>query len=213
MSIGRVVIGDVVLVPDLDVDSDLLSLTALMRAGFGVNFQSGRATIHKEGKTWGIASPVARKTDDCARAPTLDGGLCARAPPPDGGLCYLEEFELLEDFAMAMQCIDTQPIEVWHRRLGHLHPRAVRKLTSLVTGIRIGDPNSVGQRNIDCIDCLKGTQHQIISRFPFTKTTRPLERVSADICGPMPNPDCTWNYKYLLVFVDHYSRYTWILPL
>ena len=198
MSIGRVVIGDVLLVPDLDVDSDLLSVTALMRAGFGVNFQSGRATIHKEGKTWGTASPVARRDTD---------------PPPDGGLCYLEEFELLEDFAMAMQCIDTQPIEVWHRRLGHLHPRADRKLTSLVTGIRIGDPHSVGQRNIDCVDCLKGTQHQIISRFPFTKTTRPLERVSADICGPMSTSDCTWNYKYLLVFVDHYSRYTWIFPL
>ena len=208
MAIGRVVIGDVLLVPDLNVDSDLLSVTALMRAGFGVNFQSGRATIHKEGKTRGTASPVARGHDD---GHSIDTD--CRAPPPDGGLCYLEEFDLLEDFAMAMQCVDTQPIEVWHRRLGHLHPRAVRKLTSLVIGIRIGDPQSVGQRNIDCVDCLKGTQHQIISRFPFTKTTRPLERVSADICGPMPTPDCTWNYKYLLVFVDHYSRYTWIFPL
>ena len=173
MSIGNVVIGDVLLVPDLDVPSDLLSVSALMRAGLGVTFQSGCATIHNDGTKWGVATP-------------LSGSNMG-----DGGLCYLEEYERVDHYVLASQCVDTQPVEIWHRRLGHLHPRAIRQLTSIVTGIKIGDPPNVGNRNVDCVDCLKGTQHQIISRFPYTQATKPLERVSAEIAGPMSCPDCT----------------------
>ena len=96
--------------------------------------------------------------------------------------------------------------------MGDLHPRAVRRLPSMATGIKVGEPHPTGERNIDCIDCLRGTQHQMISRFPYTKATRPLGRVSADIAGPI-TPDCTWNYKYIFLFVDHYTRYTWVFPL
>ena len=51
MVIGKVVIGDVLLVPDLDLESDLLSVIALMRAGFGVNFERGLAEIYKDKQT------------------------------------------------------------------------------------------------------------------------------------------------------------------
>ena len=37
--------------------------------------------------------------------------------------------------------------------------------------------------------------------------------MSADLTGPMRIPDCTWGYRYLLVIIDHFSRYTWIFPL
>lgn len=187
MAIGKIIIGGVLLVPDLNVDADLLSVSALMAAGLGVNFQCGQATIHREGTPWGVAKG-------------------------DGGLCYLEEYETVDHYALVSQCIDTQPVEIWHKRLGHLHPRAVRRLPSMATGIKIGEPHPPGERNVDCIDCLRGTQHQMISRFPYTKATRPLERVSADIAGPI-TPDCTWNYKYIFLFVDHYTRYTWVFPL
>jgi len=192
MHIGKVVFGGVLLVPDLDVESDLLSVTALIRAGFGINFEGGKADIHKDKRIWGTASPTKN----------------------DGGLCYLEEYEKVEQYALAAQCVDTQTINTWHRRLGHLNSRAIRNLVPKVTGIKIGDPYTrIGERNIDCVDCLKGTQYQTISRYPFTKTTRSLERVSADIAGPIKCPDITWKYKYLLVIVDHYTRYSWVFPL
>ena len=192
MVIEKVVIGDVLLVPDLDVESDLLSITALMRAGFGVNFERGLAEIHKNKQTWGVASP------------TKD----------NGGLCYLEEYEKVQHYALATQCVDTQTLQTWYKRLGYLNSRVIRSLASMVTGIKISDLYTrIEECNIDCIDCLKGTQHQTISRYPFTKATRPLERVSADIAGPMKCPDCTWNCKYLLVFIDHHTRYTWVFPL
>jgi len=110
----------------------------------------------------------------------------------DGGLCYLEEYEKVQHYTLATQCIDRQTLQTWHKRLGHLNSRAIRSLIPMVTGIKISDPYTrIGERNIDCIDYLKSTQHQTISRFPFTKATRPLERVSADIAGPMKCPNCT----------------------
>jgi len=88
MVIGKVVIGDVLLVPDLDVESDLLSVTALMRVGFGVNFERGLAEIHKDKQTWGVASPTKNDSD----------------------LCYLEEYEKVQHYALVTQCIDTQTL-------------------------------------------------------------------------------------------------------
>ena len=189
--IGRIIIGGVLLIPDLDVESDLLSVTALMDKGFGITFEKGKAHIHKDNKIWATASPDTGHT----------------------GLWYLDEFELVQHFALTSSCVDKLPIETWHKRLGHIQQRSIRSMIAKVTGMVIGAPTKNGDRNIDCIDCIRGTQHQHISRFPFTKASRPLERVSFDIAGKMRLPDCTWNYQYLLVLVDHFTRYTWVFPL
>jgi len=82
-----------------------------------VNFEGGQADIHKNKKTWGVAPPIKN-----------DGG----------GLCYLEEYEKVEQYALATQCADTQTLQTWHRRLGHLNSRVVRFLVPKVTGIKSG---------------------------------------------------------------------------
>ena len=46
--IGEVVISGVLLIPDLDVDLDLLSVAVFMAKGFGVTFEKGKAHIHKD---------------------------------------------------------------------------------------------------------------------------------------------------------------------
>jgi len=192
MQIRKVIVAEVLLVPDLDVEADLLSVTALMRAGLGVNFEGGIAEIHKEKIIWGYAKLV-------------DGW---------GGLCYIEEYEGVEEYELAMQCTDKQPFLIWHCRLGHVNGKTIRSMPEKVTGMEIGDPSmKFGECNIDCADCLGGSQHQIISRYPFSKVDRKLVRISADIAGPMRLSDITWGYKYLLVIIDYYSRYIWVFPL
>ena len=87
-------------------------------------------------------------------------------------------------------------------------------MTEKVVGMEIGDLRvKVRERNINCTDCLKGTQYQRISGFRFIKATRPSERVSADIVGPMKIPDFSLGYRYLLVIIDHYTRYIWVFAL
>ena len=89
MLIGKVVIGDVLLVPNLDVESDLLAVMTLMRAGFRVNFEAGQVEIYNNRTTWGVASPIRH----------------------DGGLCYLEEYDIVEQYALATQCVDIQTLQ------------------------------------------------------------------------------------------------------
>ena len=177
MAIGKVVVRGVLLVPDLDVDADLLSVTALMAKGYSVTFAEGKADIHKDKKIWGTVSS--------AESDNAGGG---------GGLLYLEEYEDVQQYALAASCIDTQTLDTWHERLAHIQRRTIKDMIPNVTGLRIGEPTKIGEWNIDCPDCLKGSQHQQISRYPFKSATRPLERVSCDIAGKMRYPDCTWNY-------------------
>ena len=193
LSIGKVTVRDVLLVPDLTVASDLLSIPTLVRAGFTVNFSTDTASILKNGKLWAVARS-----------------------PPGGGLFFIEEFEKIDDYALAMQCTDRQPFLTWHCHLGHINGRAIRSMATSgkVSGMEIGDPQAnIGERNIDCADCLRGSQHQMISRYPFSPVSRKLARVSVDITGPMRVPDCTWAYRFLLIIIDHFTRYTWCFPL
>ena len=193
VTIGKVVIKDVLLVPDLAVDADLLSIPALIKSGFAINFSGDAASIHKDNSLYAMAKS-----------------------PPSGGLYFIIEYEKVEDYALAMQCIDRQPFLVWHCRLGHINGRTIRAMASSgkVTGMEIGDPSTAtGERNIDCADCLRGSQHQTISRYPFSSVTAKLARISVDIAGPMRIPDCTWGYKFLLFVIDHFTRYTWVFPL
>ena len=162
--IGNVVISNVLLVPDLDVASDLLSVPALLKKGFTVTFDE-KIKIIKEGKLW-----------DEAKWASL------------GGFCYLEEYDTIDDYAFAAQCTDTQIVETWHGRLDHVTGRTIRTLPSHVAGIKIGDDVPLREGNLDFVACLKGTQHQTISRYPFMAASRHLERLSWDIAGPMRVP-------------------------
>ena len=195
MAIGKVIVGGVLLVPDLDVDADLLSVTALMTKGFSVTFAEGKADIHKDKKVRGTAS-------------SADNG-----EGSGGGLLYLQEYENVQHYALATSCIDTQTLDTWHKRLAHIQQRTIKDMIPKVTGLCIGEPTKIGERNINCPDSLKGYQHQQISRYPFQPATRPLERVSCDIAGKMRYPDYTWNYQHLVVFINHYTRYVWVFPV
>lgn len=192
LKIGKVTIKDVILVPDLDVDADLLSVAALLRSGISITLENKIASLLKDGVLWGMVKP-----------------------DTNGGLFFVEEYKRVDDYALPMQCVNKQPFITWHCRLGHINGRAIRSMAASgkVTGMEIGDPIQNGERNIDCADCLRGSQHQTISRYLFSVTSRKLQRVSANLTGPMRLPDCTWGYRYLLVIIDHFTRYTWVFLL
>ena len=100
IAIGIVVVGGVLLVPDLDVDADLLSVTAMMSKGFSVIFAKGKADILKDNTIWGMAS-----------MPDNHSG---------GGLLYLGEYEHVHQYALTASCVDTQTLDTWHKRLAYI---------------------------------------------------------------------------------------------
>ena len=61
-----------------------------------------------------------------------------------------------------------------------------------------------------CEGCILGKQQR--ESFPAGKSIRekaPLEIVHSDLCGPMQTPSLAGN-KYVLTFIDDYTRKTWV---
>lgn len=61
-----------------------------------------------------------------------------------------------------------------------------------------------------CETCILAKSHRTrIPRISLSTTTRPLELLHNDVCGPMPVPSRTRNH-YILTITDDYSRFTWV---
>lgn len=72
-----------------------------------------------------------------------------------------------------------------------------------------GLPNLVGEKSL-CEACIIGKHHR--DKFPKAsswRATKPLMLVYADICGPMQTPSLSGS-KYFLLFIDDFSRKTWV---
>lgn len=96
---------------------------------------------------------------------------------------------------------------LWHIRYGHLNMKGLKLLYNkqMVKGLPL-----IGSIDKVCEGCILGKQHR--DSFPVGKSWRaskPLELVHADICGPMQTLSLNKN-KYFIVFVDDFSRRTWV---
>ena len=85
---------------------------------------------------------------------------------------------------------------LWHQRLGHLNFDAVAKY--------LGLPKP--QKAVFCPSCCKGKSTLLAApKDPANRATRIGQLVHSDLCGPIEV--CTPSgKKYILVFVDDYSR-------
>jgi hypothetical protein len=95
---------------------------------------------------------------------------------------------------------------LWHSHLGHASFPRVQLLASQ------GHLGSVDLKSFDCISCHLGKQ----THFSFNKSeslsSAPFDLVHSDIWGPAPVPT-EGGSRYFVIFLDDYSRYTWIYLL
>jgi transposase InsO family protein len=65
----------------------------------------------------------------------------------------------------------------------------------------------------ECESCarLKAGRHPTAALGQLPQTTAPVELASIDICGPYP--ETRKGNKYLLTFIDHFSRYPEAIPI
>ncbi|KAE8667942.1 hypothetical protein F3Y22_tig00112352pilonHSYRG00005 [Hibiscus syriacus] len=96
---------------------------------------------------------------------------------------------------------------LWHLRFGHLNFGGLELLSKkeMVKGLpRINHPDQL------CEGCLAGKQFR--KSFPKESETRakkPLELIHTDVCGPI-KPSSLGNSNYFLLFIDDFSRKTWV---
>jgi hypothetical protein len=95
--------------------------------------------------------------------------------------------------------------ELWHKRMGHLHYRALSILREIVTGLPYF---SVEQQGM-CRGCALGKNSK--AAFPSCKSRSKgiLDLIHSYVSGPMSVASMQ-GALYYVTFIDEFSRKTWI---
>ncbi|KAL0416653.1 UNVERIFIED_CONTAM: Retrovirus-related Pol polyprotein from transposon TNT 1-94 [Sesamum latifolium] len=102
---------------------------------------------------------------------------------------------------------NVQDLSSRERRYGHLSYKGLRTLLNkeMVRGLP-----QLSTSNVTCSDCINGKQHRDpISKKSNWRASQKLELIHADICGPI-TPISNNNKRYILLFIDDYSRKAWV---
>ena len=95
----------------------------------------------------------------------------------------------------------------WHSRLGH---PALSILQKLVSQFQLPVSSNVLMAQ-PCTACSINKMHKLPFNVSTLKSSRPLEIVFSDVwTSPLISVD---GFKYYVIFVDHFTRYTWLYPL
>ena len=100
-----------------------------------------------------------------------------------------------------------ETVQLWHCRYGHLSYKGLKTLQekNMVSGLpELKSPSKL------CDDCMVGKQHR--ASFPKKsnwRATQILQLIHADICGPL-KPNSNSGKRYLITFIDDFSRKIWV---
>ncbi|CAI5457772.1 unnamed protein product [Closterium sp. Yama58-4] len=99
--------------------------------------------------------------------------------------------------------------DLLHLRMGH----AGRQ--QLVECVKKGELKGVeikegGGQPSKCPDCTTGKLPRTSFPTSTSRATAPLELVHTDVCGPMQTPDREKGSRYFIIFLDDYSRLSWV---
>lgn len=199
-------ISNVYYVPRLS--GNLLSVSSMVKKGFKVVFSSSGCHVY-DNKVQVVSA-------------TLDNGMyklnIVETLPATSSTVTVIPQQTRESLVVntALECgnreSETEPIpaelseKVWHRRLGHLNRRSMKLLRQgMVSGISYDD-----SRFEPCVACIQGKQNRLpFPKKSYNRATELLELVHTDLCGPMPCPSLSGS-KYFLLFIDDYSRKTFV---
>jgi transposase InsO family protein len=94
-------------------------------------------------------------------------------------------------------------LSLWHSRLGHASSSRVQQLVSR------GLLGPVFNDNFDCVSCQLGKQPALPFQNSESMSTGIFDLIHSDVWGPSPINSLGGSH-YFVVFVDDYSRYSWV---
>ena len=139
---------------------------------------------------------------------------------PERGLIFETRMSLNRMFILLakiqtqnQQCFLTPTLDLnhlWHCCYGHLSFVGLKTLQQkqMVHGLP-----QLQYSNLLCEDCILGKQHR--SSFPranMWRASHPLQLIHSDLCGPI-NPISNSHKRYVLTFIDDFSRKLWVFFL
>ena len=97
------------------------------------------------------------------------------------------------------------PCEIWHRRIAHIHDKALPIVSKVLNGL----PEIQIEHEGVCKGCAQGKN----TKNPYPKSDSEekgmLDIIHSYICRPMQTTSLSM-YVYYASFIDDYSRKTWI---
>jgi len=105
------------------------------------------------------------------------------------------------------QTVTEDNSHLWHCRFGHLSFKGMRTLIykKMVRGLPILQASSKV-----CSDCMVGKQHrEVIPKISLWRASQHLQLIHTDIYRPI-KPESHSHKRYLINFIDDYSRKTWV---
>ncbi|GJW57803.1 retrovirus-related pol polyprotein from transposon TNT 1-94 [Tanacetum coccineum] len=164
-----------------NLKSNILSVGQLLEKNYDIHFKDRSATIRNQ-----------------------EGKLIAKVPMTKNRMFILN---IQHDEAKCLKSCLKDHSWLWDMRYEHLNFGDLKLLSSkgMVKGLdQIDLPNQV------CKGCLLGKHAR--SSFPKEATSRakePLQLIHTDLCGPITPPSHGKNI-YFILFIDDYSRKTWL---
>jgi hypothetical protein len=95
--------------------------------------------------------------------------------------------------------------ELWHRRMAHLHHGALRDLREMVIGV----PNFNLEHHELCKGCALGKYTKTAFSSSHSRATWILDLIHSYVCGQMSSTSLNGSLYYV-VFIDDFSRKSWI---
>ena len=186
-------VQNVLIVPE--IKANLLSVGAIQDKGHSVIFERNRCIIRKS-KTKELMLSI-MKTGTTYK---ITGRQRKRIQP----------FETAYSGTEASHMTRYSDYWLWHARLGHIGEKALRKISS--NQIASGVPRNLqnDDERFVCEGCAEGRMHS----HPFNslkklQTSRPLELIHSDVCGPMPGRS-KGGSRYFVTFIDDHTRRTFV---
>ena len=93
---------------------------------------------------------------------------------------------------------------LWHQRFGHPGPEPLKRLISLVQGVRMK-----GITTIECEACAVGKAKALVSRRPRTTAKEVGERIAIDLHDYGNQPNGYGGYRAQLLATDRWSDLMW----
>jgi hypothetical protein len=116
-------------------------------------------------------------------------------------------FEFIEpDSSLLLTHVD-ESSRIWHKRFGHLNFIQMQKCIKnrLVDGL----PDINFSKGV-CEGCVLGKHpEEKFDKGKSQQAFKPLHIIHSDLMGPFPHPSIN-KVRFVLIFVDYFSRFTWI---
>ncbi|PKU81706.1 Retrovirus-related Pol polyprotein from transposon TNT 1-94 [Dendrobium catenatum] len=101
---------------------------------------------------------------------------------------------------------DLTKAESWHRKLGHPNKHTFDLISKC-------NPNlNLGKSFTHCATCAMSKCHKMSFELSKQHSTTTLALIHSDVWGPVPTIS-NQGFKYYVIFVDDFSRFTWLFPL